>query len=165
MNKNISVVIALMLSGLYALPVRADTSGALPETTASIKQPPTAGPAQTDFSGAPKLVVEFQTAHAEIPSSFSPNLNAFGKYLKDNPQSGAEIRAYADHTGNGPDNASLADKRAAAVKEYLVTRCAVASSRITAKGYGEISEKIRNETEAGKQANRSAIGTIVQLKS
>jgi OOP family OmpA-OmpF porin len=165
MKKYISVVFVLMLSGVYSLPGWADTSGALTETTASIKGPPTAGPAETDNNGVPRLLVEFQTAHADIPPSYSKNLNVFGKYLKDNPGSLAEIRGYADHTGNGPVNAALADKRAEAVKNYLITQCAVASSRITARGYGEISEKIRNLTEAGKQANRSVIGTITQKKS
>jgi outer membrane protein OmpA-like peptidoglycan-associated protein len=165
MKKYMSVVFVLMLGGLYAVPARADSNGDQTETPASMKQAPVAGSAQSDVSGAPKLVVEFQTAQAVIPSSYSPNLKAFGKYLTDNPGSLADINGYADHTGHGPANAALAQKRADVVKNYLVTHCAVASSRITAEGYGEVSTKTRNDTEAGKQTSRSAIGTIVQPKS
>ena len=93
----------------------------------------------------------------ENPPSFSTNLNTFGKYLSDHPGSRAEIDGYADHTGHGPANAALARKRADVVKLYLVKYCAVAASRIRAEGYGEVSEKTRNTTEAGQEANRSAI--------
>jgi outer membrane protein OmpA-like peptidoglycan-associated protein len=165
MKKIMSVVFVLMLGGLYAAPARADTSGAVPEGPSSIKQPPVAGAAQSDWSGAPKLVVEFQTSKADIPPSYAANLQAFGKYLTNNPGSSAEIDGYADHTGHGPNNAALAQQRADAVKSYLVTQCAVASSRILAEGYGEVSTKDRNSTEDGKQTNRSAIGIIVAPKS
>ena len=164
MKKYIPVVFALVL-GAYSLPAQADSNGNQPETPASMKQPPVAGSAQTDINGAPKIIVEFQTAQAEIPSSYSRNLKAFGKYLYDNPESLAEIDGYADHTGHGPANTALAQKRADTVKDYLVTHCAVAAARITAEGYGEVSTKSRNNTEAGKQINRSAIGTIVEPKS
>jgi len=165
MKKYLSVVFALLLSGVYSMPARAEMNGNQPQYPASAKVAPVAGAAQTDFSGTPKLVVEFQTAHAEIPSSYSQNLRAFGKYLVDNPRSLADIRGYADHTGAGPANAALAQKRANAVKNYLVTQCAVASSRITAEGYGEVSVKSRNDTDAGQQIDRAAIGTISGPKS
>jgi len=165
MKKCIYVMFTLILTGIYTLSAHADTGGAVPESPSSIKGQPTATVAQRDWSGAPKLVVEFQTAHSEVPPSYSTNIVAFGKYLTDNPSSLADIHGYADHTGHGPANAALAQKRADAVKEYLVTHCAVASARITTEGYGEVSGKTRNSTEAGKQTNRSAIGTIVEPKS
>jgi outer membrane protein OmpA-like peptidoglycan-associated protein len=165
MKKYMPLVLVVMFVSFYAVPVRADTGGAVPESPSSIKQPPTSGPAQSDMSGAPKLVVEFQSGHAEIPPSYSQNLKAFGKYLTDNAGRSAQIHGYADHTGHGPANAALAQKRADAVKGYLVTNCAVASSRITAEGYGEVSTKSQNSTEASKQINRAAIGTIIEPKS
>lgn len=165
MKKYISAVVVLMLSSVYSMPARATENGDQPQYPASAKQVPVAGAAQTDFSGAPKLVVEFQTAHAEIAPGNSGNLLAFGQYLKDNPASLADIRGYADHTGSGPANTALAQKRANAVKHYLVTQCAVASSRITAEGYGEVSTKDRNDTDASQQTDRSAIGTISEPKS
>jgi OOP family OmpA-OmpF porin len=110
-------------------------------------------------------VVKFQSSHAEIPASNARNLKAFGQYLKDNPGSTAQIDGYADHTGAGPANAILAQKRADAVKDYLVNQCGVDSSRVTAAGYGQVSAKSPNSTEAGKQMNRSAIGTITQVKA
>ncbi len=162
MKKYMSVPSILMFVLACAWPLRADTGGALPNSPDSVKQIPMAGAAQTDRSGAPKLVVEFQSSHAEIPSSFSENIKTFGQYLADNPGALAEIHGYADHSGHGPANDALAQKRADAVKNYLVTRCAIASSRITAQGYGEISAKPRNSTRKPRnKTTASAIGTIV----
>ena len=155
----------ILLSSVFPLPARATNNGDQPEYPASNSLVPVAGVAQTDNAGMPKLDVEFQTAHAEIQSSYSMNLQAFGKYLVDHPGSRAEIDGYADHTGHGPANAALAQKRADAVKDYLVTHCAVASSCIKANGYGEVSGKTRNSTEAGQQTNRSAIAIIIASKS
>jgi len=165
MKKYMSIVFVLMFGALCSPSLRATENGDQPQYPADNLKVPVAGPAQTNSAGVPKLIVEFQTAHAEIPPTFSTNLEAFGKYLKDNPASLAKIDGYADHTGHGPANAALAQKRANTVKEYLVTHCSVASSRITAAGYGEVSTKSRNDTEAGEQNNRSAVGTIVEVKS
>ena len=77
MKKYTPLVLAVLISSFYSLPVRGDTSGAMPETPASIKQPPVAGAPQIDAMGIPKLVVEFQTAHAEIPPSYQQNQSLF----------------------------------------------------------------------------------------
>jgi len=165
MKKSIAVVLLMMLGSVYTWPVWADTGGALPNTPESVAKIPAAGAPQTDMTGAPKLVVKFQSSHAEIPASNADNLKAFGKYLKDNPDSTAQIAGYADHTGSGPANGALAQKRADAVKEYLVNQYGVDANRITAAGYGQVTAKSPNSTEAAKQMNRTAIGTITKIKA
>jgi outer membrane protein OmpA-like peptidoglycan-associated protein len=47
----------------------------------------------------------------------------------------------------------LSRRRAAAVKDYLVSR-GIAASRLEARGYGETRMIARNDTEAGMQLNR-----------
>src|ERR1019366_6218659 len=96
MKKYLSVVFALMLGGLYMLPVWADSNGDQPETPSSMKQAPVASSAETDSTGVPKLVVEFATAQAHIPHSYSKNITAFGQYVLNHPGSQVEIRGYAD---------------------------------------------------------------------
>src|SRR5438046_642591 len=130
MKKYIPVVLALVV-GAYSLPSQADVGGALPDTPESAAQIPVAEAVQGEMSGPPKLVVQFQTAHADIGDSYAQNLRDFGNYLKNNPGSTASIVAYADHTGSGPANGALAQKRADAVKTHLVDRCGIAAERIT----------------------------------
>jgi outer membrane protein OmpA-like peptidoglycan-associated protein len=161
MKKYQSTVFALMMLGICARPGWCDSNGAQPEVAVGQNQPPVAGALETNANGMPKLVVEFQTGHWDFPASYKPTLEAFGKYLIANPQSKAEIIAYADHTGHGPANVILAQKRANFVEKYLETNYAVASDRMTAKGYGEVSDKAHNITTADKQADRRAYGTII----
>jgi outer membrane protein OmpA-like peptidoglycan-associated protein len=165
MKKYLMLAVAVILTALYVQPGLADSNGNQPETPPGMNQPPVSGSPQTTLAGVPMLEVEFQTAHADIPPSFSRSLDAFGKYLQQNPQTQATIVGYADHTGHGPANASLAQKRADTVQKYLVSNYAISVDRIKAQGYGEVSDKIHNMTEAGKQTNRRVIGTIIPAKS
>ncbi len=164
MSKWATVLMAFVLSGFIASGLRADMTGSQPETPAGMNQAPVAGSPVVDSKGVPKLVVEFETGHSDIPPSFSRIIDAFGKYLKNNPQSKAEIIAYSDHTGHGSANVVLAQKRADAVENYVVANYGISADRIKASGYGEVTDKIHNSTEAGKQANRRAYGSIVNPK-
>jgi len=166
MKKYLSMVLVLMLAGVYVRPAGADSNGDQPETPVGMKQqPPVAGSPQTDAQGNPKLLVEFETDRWDIPASFSRNLDVFGKYLQQNPQSHADIIAYADHTGHGPANVTLSQKRADAVQKYIEDHYAISADRLKARGYGEVADKAHNITIAGKQANRRAYAMIVNPKS
>jgi len=47
----------------------------------------------------------------------------------------------------------LSDKRAQAIKEYLVSQ-GVAADRLTARGYGEDRPRFPNDSEANRAKNR-----------
>jgi OmpA-OmpF porin, OOP family len=157
------VVTALFLSlGLYGSKARADANGNQPETPAGMKQAPIAGSPEIAKNGVPTLEVEFQTDHSDIPPTYTRSMDAFGKYLQAHPQSRAEIVAYADHTGHAPANGDLAQKRAETVAKYLATNYGITANRMKAQGYGEVSDKAHNSTEAAKQYSRRAYGKIVE---
>lgn len=161
MKKYLAIGFTLMWLGLNSQGARADMNGDQPETPAGMNLPPVAGSPEKDIRGVPKLAVEFQTDHWDIPASYSRDLDIFGKYLQGHPESRADIVAYADHTGRAPANVELSHKRARAVCDYLTTHYGVSVDRITAQGYGEVSDKIHNDTVAGRQADRQAFGTII----
>lgn len=64
-----------------------------------------------------------------------------------------EIQGHTDNTGNSAYNMKLSDKRAAAVKAYLVGK-GIAADRLEAKGYGDTLPVADNATAAGREANR-----------
>lgn len=64
-----------------------------------------------------------------------------------------EIRGYADATGTNEYNQKLSERRAVAVRDYLVSK-GIASSRLTPVGYGERNPIESNDTEEGRAANR-----------
>jgi OmpA-OmpF porin, OOP family len=64
-----------------------------------------------------------------------------------------EVSAHTDYKGSGESNQVLSEKRAASVKDYLVSR-GVNEKRLIAKGYGESQPIASNRTEEGRAKNR-----------
>ena len=74
-------------------------------------------------------------------------------FLKKNQQYMVEIQGNTDSTGPLAWNMQLSEKRAEAVKEYLVTN-GVAAGRLTAKGFGPNDPLAQNNTAEGRAKNR-----------
>ncbi len=70
-----------------------------------------------------------------------------------NPTMEIEIAGHTDDVGEGKDNFLLSQKRAEAVREYLISR-GIDEIRLKAKGYGEDWPVTTNETEMGRASNR-----------
>jgi OOP family OmpA-OmpF porin len=64
-----------------------------------------------------------------------------------------EVQGHTDNTGNAAANQALSEKRAAAVKAYLVDK-GIAADRLETKGYGDTAPVADNATAAGRDANR-----------
>jgi OOP family OmpA-OmpF porin len=64
-----------------------------------------------------------------------------------------EVNGYTDNIGTAEANASLSEKRANRVKDYLISQ-GIASQRITARGRGETQFIASNQTREGRQKNR-----------
>jgi len=97
--------------------------------------------------------IYFETGKATLlKKSFAP-LNEVAKILTNNPELKLAIDGHTDNVGSDALNQTLSDKRAAAVKAYLVKQ-GVDESRITSTGYGESQPVADNKTAAGRQKNR-----------
>jgi outer membrane protein OmpA-like peptidoglycan-associated protein len=57
-------------------------------------------------------------------------------FLKENPNIRIEISCHTDSRGEAEDNLKLSQKRADAIKEYLIEK-GITSSQLESKGYGE----------------------------
>jgi len=87
-----------------------------------------------------------------LSKSFKP-LNDVAKIMIDNPTYFANIDGHTDNVGKDEYNQTLSDKRAASVKNYLVSK-GVADSRLTSTGYGESKPVADNNTAKGRALNR-----------
>ncbi len=69
---------------------------------------------------------------------------------------GAKIRldGYTDSTGTDAYNMKLSERRATAVRDYLIKEVGVESSKITAVGHGEADPVADNKTPEGRAKNR-----------
>lgn len=101
----------------------------------------------------------FETGKSELKAESFPELDRVVKMMTENPAMSIEIGGHTDNVGSDADNKTLSENRAAAVKEYIVSR-GVASTRVTSVGYGEAKPVDTNETENGRAMNRRVEFTI-----
>jgi len=64
-----------------------------------------------------------------------------------------EVGGHCDSDGSDAYNLKLSDRRAKAVRDYLV-KMGVPATRMTARGYGESQPVEDNATKEGRAANR-----------
>jgi len=92
--------------------------------------------------------VNFDYDKSNIKAEFAPVLDEAAQTLKDNPEINVRIEGHTDSIGSDSYNQRLSERRAQAVKAYLVSR-GVAASRLTTEGKGE-SEPIADNTKNGR---------------
>ena len=80
-------------------------------------------------------------------------LQMLATVLKEHPERHVVIEGYTDSMGSASSNRDLSQRRAGAVRNFLIQN-GVDASRITAHGYGEASPVVPNTSEAGRLQNR-----------
>ncbi|WP_308428984.1 OmpA family protein [Formosimonas limnophila] len=98
-------------------------------------------------------IINFASGSAVIPAENQAVLKKAATLLKDKKDFTFEIGGHADNVGNEAANLTLSEKRAAAVRDFLVKN-GVADTMLTAKGYGSSIPVADNATEAGRFKNR-----------
>jgi outer membrane protein OmpA-like peptidoglycan-associated protein len=73
--------------------------------------------------------------------------------FKTNERFRAEIAGYTDNVGNDTDNMRLSQRRADAIRAYVISK-GVSEHRVLAKGYGEKFPVADNGSETGRSRNR-----------
>lgn len=96
----------------------------------------------------------FATGSAELAPESTPTLKEIGQMLKDHADLSLTIEGHTDNTGNAAANQTLSEKRAQAVKDYLVATYQIDPSRLQAKGFGASKPAASNDTPEGRQQNR-----------
>lgn len=97
--------------------------------------------------------INFETNSATLKPESEPVLKQIINLLNANPSLKINIEGHTDNTGEEIYNQQLSEKRASAVKDYLVKN-KIAIERITSIGKGEKFPIAENTTELGKSANR-----------
>jgi OOP family OmpA-OmpF porin len=107
----------------------------------------------TDSAVVIKQQVHFETNKAVIkPDSFGL-LDTVALALSDYPMLRVEVQGHTDDKGPDKRNLKLSQKRADAVRQYLISR-GIEPFRMTAMGYGESRPIDSNKTTDGRAANR-----------
>lgn len=97
--------------------------------------------------------VHFGFDSAELTSDSRASLEDALEILKRNADLAVEIAGHTDAIGTESYNQSLSQRRARAVRDYLVAN-GIDTGRLTARGYGESEPIADNSSEAGRAMNR-----------
>ncbi|HEY1696932.1 MAG TPA: OmpA family protein [Polyangiaceae bacterium] len=73
--------------------------------------------------------------------------------LNDNPKISLEVQGHTDNVGGDGYNMNLSQKRADAVRAYLVSK-GISANRLVSKGYGFHQPLVPNTTAANRELNR-----------
>lgn len=100
---------------------------------------------------APHLLFRFDSA--ELDPQYKPDLELTVDVLNKNPDLNVRIDGYTDSTGDETYNKNLSERRAKAVREYLVSQ-GIDAGRLSTKGFGEDNPAYPNDTRENRQKNR-----------
>jgi outer membrane protein OmpA-like peptidoglycan-associated protein len=113
-------------------------------------------PAKQMLAGEGRIVTHgilFDTGSDVIKPESGPTLRAILALLQEDPALKFAVEGHTDDQGGPKLNGPLSEKRAAAVKAWLVKQ-GVAADRLTSKGLGQSKPIDSNETLEGRANNR-----------
>ena len=129
----------------------ADKDGVLDPLDKCPQTPRTAAVDEKGCWATAEILFDFDSAI--IKPQFHPALADVITVLQNNPDLKIEIQGNTDNTGPESYNKMLSEKRAQAVKEYMISK-GIASDRLKAVGFGASRNVASNENEAGRALNR-----------
>lgn len=118
--------------------------------------PPPAQGAASEPVPSPGLVldqVEFPTGKATLIGESQSRLDVVVEYMTHKKSARIEISGHTDDVGDKKANKVLSQKRADAVRDYLVSK-GIDRARIESVGYGDAKPAAPNTTPEGRQKNR-----------
>jgi OOP family OmpA-OmpF porin len=125
-----------------------------PAPVVEVAPPPPPPPPKEEQGAYVFRNIYFDFDKASIKAESEPILDEVSDFLKANPNLKMEIQGHTDSKGTAAYNLKLSDRRAEAVKAYLVKDEAIKPDRLTSKGYGLTKPVATNDTEEGRAKNR-----------
>jgi outer membrane protein OmpA-like peptidoglycan-associated protein len=98
--------------------------------------------------------IYFDTGSDGIRQESAPTLKEIGTMLKDHADLRLTIEGHTDNVGKAESNQTLSDRRAAAVRQYLIDNYQIDGARLEAKGMGQTKPAGSNDSAEGRQQNR-----------
>jgi outer membrane protein OmpA-like peptidoglycan-associated protein len=103
----------------------------------------------------------FDSGKSVLKTGARNTLTKIADALRINEETTIAVEGHTDSVGSEASNQALSEKRAAAVRDYLVSH-GVPADRITMTGLGEGAPVATNDTPAGRQQNRRVELVIAQ---
>ncbi|MGE4503747.1 MAG: OmpA family protein [Desulfovibrionaceae bacterium] len=107
-----------------------------------------------------ELNVEFDFDKSDIRPEYHDDLDKLGTLLKENDTLEVLIVGHTDNKGTYVYNIGLSQRRADAMKQYVVDAYGIDPKRIDTVGYSFTQPVATNDTAEGRQKNRRALARI-----
>ena len=122
-----------------------------------------------DNNGCPKLEeynfnaksIQFATGSTKLLGTATKELDKLVTILNEHPSLNISIEGHTDNTGKADFNQTLSQRRAEAVKDYLVKK-GISAERLAAAGFGQDQPIEDNKTAKGRAANRRVDFNVVK---
>lgn len=118
---------------------------------------PGGSPASVEGEAEPsRFVLEgvyFDSGRATVKDESHARLDRIVEYMTHKPSVRIRVAGHTDNVGNARANQRLSERRAQAVREYLVSHD-IDGDRIEAVGHGDEEPVASNDTEEGREQNR-----------
>lgn len=108
-----------------------------------------------DFINSEKAKILFSASNSNLRNLYTENLDELVSLLGQYPEASITIEGHASSDGSESYNQALSERRANAVKAYLVGK-GIDASRLQTVGYGESRPVDSNDTVNGRKNNRRA---------
>jgi len=96
---------------------------------------------------------QFDFNKATLKPSAKPVIDQAVKVMKDKPDLKVSVEGHTDSIGSATYNQKLSERRAMAVRDYMVSQ-GIDAARITVRGFGKSKPIATNDTEEGRAQNR-----------
>jgi outer membrane protein OmpA-like peptidoglycan-associated protein len=136
------------------VPAPAPPAAAVVEEKTEVVQP-APPPARQPKTTRDEIV--FDAGSARLTNIAKAVLDGVALRMKNDLNATAVITGYSDNSGSEDANLAISAKRAAAAKEYLVTRHGIDPGRITTAARGSAEPAYDNSTAEGRARNRRAL--------
>lgn len=142
----------------YTLTCKGEGGSASSAASVAVTQPPKAeegGGKKASAAGTRlTLNIQFDTGKSDIKKKYFDELKKVGDVLNEQKNIKGVIEGHTDTVGSRAMNMKLSQRRADAVRAYIVKNFKVDRKRIAAKGYGPDKPVADNATAEGRQQNR-----------
>ena len=107
-----------------------------------------------------ELNLEFDFDSDDLRTSHFPQIDRVAAFMEKYPKTSAQLEGHTDSRGTDAYNQALSERRAYAVRDYLIDKKDIDPRRVTAVGYGESKPTATNDTDTGRQRNRRVDAVI-----
>ena len=140
----------------------ADSADRCPETPRNYAVDSSGCPIPVEEVARVELEVLFDFDQSVVKPEYFNEIKEVTDFMAQYPDVIVELEGHTDSQGTEAYNQGLSERRAAAVREVMISRFGIVGSRVSSRGFGESQPIASNDTAAGRADNRRVMTVIIK---